>query len=1535
MLTTVYLYGELGQKFPRKHKLAAATPAEALRGIDANYPGFAAYLIAAGDRGVAFKVKVDGEAIPGERLNFQRPGAVIRISPVVAGRKDKTTSIILGVALVALTWGAGAGFLGVGAKAFVGGAMLGIKGLTVGAFIGGMGLSMAVGGIAQMLSPTSRGPELSDGKPSYIFNGPVNTTEQGGPVPLCYGMCLIGSRIASAGIYSEDIGAAIAAPSGTNDGEGSFTTDPDYPTTAGVQTASNLRARSLQTRQIARHLHLLSEGEVEGICDADWNVLDYENRNKGILFNLTPVQNADGTTAYKEFATAFRPGLASQSYMAGFPSAESETSVEEQVIKAGDKWANSVQRTIAAGSHNAVRVTVRFPALYEIDAKGNRTGSAVHFGIQLKRSAEVDWREVVGGNLMPNGELDGLIQGEALQPYVRSFRIPLYGVGPWDLRVGRESADSPDPAKIQNDLYWQSYTLITDEKLTYRNSAMLAVEISAERFSTQPTVATRLKGIKVRVPSNYNPATRNYTGAWDGKFAGADLTLTAGYTAGGGTLTVSALAAALPLNSPIEITSGSTTLKAFLLAAASAGATSLSITPINANISNGATGYGYHLKWTNNPAWVGWDIKTHNRYGLGSYITDANLDKYAFYSIAQYCDAVDGSGNYVGVDTGRGDSSVEPRFTFNYYIQSTVEAYRLLSDLASCYRGMIYWGSGFITAVQDCPKDPKFNFTDANVIDGAFNFSDTAAKARHTVCYVQWNDPDDNFAAKFEEVTDDDGVEELGVRPTTIVAVGCTSRGEARRKGRWLIFTERLEFETGTFRTAMEGARCRPGDIARCSVRFKTTNRMYGRVVAAGAGTITLDAPAVIGAGTWTLFVAKQDGTDVELTVTDPAGTYSTLNVTGSLTGIVPNAVFILRSSTIEPMLFRILNAKEIEPRRFEIIALRYIPEKFAAVESGLLINLPPTSDFPTTAKPEPATSLAVSERGVDTASGTQRFLTLTWAGSASNFVKSYVVEYRAPNGEWEELDAAALGLSSSPKMVTELGDHSFRVYARSMMGVLSDAATVNYTLAEVTDPTVPTNLVATAQAEGIFLQWDNPDEPDLTVVEVQESLNTTFTDPPVAPSPIIGTAPAEAATKGSFARGAITSNYTRYFRIRVRNKSGGKSAWTAYVSATATIPPTGPIGPGLVSMGDYNGATVYYHNSTRKDVVKYGGSFYIVNNAAKSGTATWGTPGGGDWDGPYSSYKFVATALLLAEDATITKTLVMGDGATGNGGIIRSVAATAYGTGAGFWMNPRNGSNLTEFRVGDPAGSRLAFNGSTLVARADTFLSGMEVESGDTSPFQVKGPISIYDFHGGGGFGSTNITTKVAGGTQSAKSAALAGSNFGMTGNAWDGGAFSAYGRMSITLANAASTNLASDFALYTKNTSNQNQYLQYNRDGKLTITNTGSVASLTSGRFNIENAGTSAAGGIYFDTDTNLYRSAANRLKTDDSFECTGEFRTDGDIKLGLTTERWIYDNSGNRILRARYGFSAPADASDLTTAIDLANWCKAVALHHGLGA
>lgn len=238
------------------------------------------------------------------------------------------------------------------------------------------------------------------------------------------------------------------------------------------------------------------------------------------------------------------------------------------------------------------------------------------------------------------------------------------------------------------------------------------------------------------------------------------------------------------------------------------------------------------IRWTSNPAWCFYDMLTSERYGLGQYISDGQIDKWALYAIGRYCDDL--------VDDGFGGT--EPRFSCHLYMQQRAEAFKVMQDLASIFRGMVYWAGGLVTAVQDSPSDPVALFTDANVVSAdesgnpipAFTYQGSSLKTRHTVALVSWNDPEDFYTLKPEYVEDADGIARYGVVQTNVVAVGCTSRGQAHRVGKWLLYSESNETETITFKAGVDASLVRPGQIIQVADRNRAGARRGGRIVSAG-----------------------------------------------------------------------------------------------------------------------------------------------------------------------------------------------------------------------------------------------------------------------------------------------------------------------------------------------------------------------------------------------------------------------------------------------------------------------------------------------------------------------------------------------------------------------------------------------------------------------------------------------------------------------------------------------------------------------------
>ena len=226
-------------------------------------------------------------------------------------------------------------------------------------------------------------------------------------------------------------------------------------------------------------------------------------------------------------------------------------------------------------------------------------------------------------------------------------------------------------------------------------------------------------------------------------------------------------------------------------------------------------------EWTNNPAWCFYDLVTNNRYGLGDYIDAKYVDKWTLYEIAKYCDTL--------VSDGRG--GVEPRFTLNHLITSREEAYKVVNDLASAFRSIVYYAFGNIYVSQDRPKDPIYLFTTSNVADGVFNYASSAKKARHTVAIIRYSDKNNLYKPAICYVEDQAGIQRYGIREIETSAIGCTSEGQAKRFGEWILKSEILETETVTFTAGMEGMYIRPGDIVSVYDEFRNDRKLSGRTL--------------------------------------------------------------------------------------------------------------------------------------------------------------------------------------------------------------------------------------------------------------------------------------------------------------------------------------------------------------------------------------------------------------------------------------------------------------------------------------------------------------------------------------------------------------------------------------------------------------------------------------------------------------------------------------------------------------------------------
>lgn len=459
--------------------------------------------------------------------------------------------------------------------------------------------------------------------------------------------------------------------------------------------------------------------------------------------------------------------------------------------------------------------------------------------------------------------------------------------------------------------------------------------------------------------------------------------------------------------------------------------------------------------WTNNPAFIFFDLIRNNRYGVGDFIAHDDVDKWALYKIAQWCDGL--------VPNGRGGS--EPRFICNTVISSQQEAFDLINSLAAVFRGFAYWAGGMMVPVADMPADPVGQYTNANVVDGTFNYAGADIRARHTMAQVRWNDPDNLGEPRVTIVEDQQAISRYGIQKTDVIAIGCTSESQAVRTGRWTLFTEINEAETVTFSTGLDTAWARPGDIIQIADINIAGKRRGGRVAAGStASIVNFDAPVegftpglsvylscIIGEG----IIETRQGGSLSLTSMQVSPPFSAAPL--------PDTVFVVASSDLEPTLWRAITVREPETGIFEITALKHHPGKWDYIENNIVLTTPDISNIGAV---PPVTGLNAMDYLVALSSVSigVRML-ISWQSLAPH----YEVAFRPVNGNWTRIrtDQTALDIEAVE------GQYQIQVTPINALGRRGTTVAIAYTVIGRTAlPADPRNFrIQSVQGVAMF-QW-------------------------------------------------------------------------------------------------------------------------------------------------------------------------------------------------------------------------------------------------------------------------------------------------------------------------------------------------------------------------------------------------------------------------------------------------------------------------------
>lgn len=795
----------------------------------------------------------------------------------------------------------------------------------------------------------------------------------------------------------------------------------------------------LQSIAKAKLLIALGEGEFAGELTA-----------QNIFLDGTPLEDTEGNANFSGVTWDFRPGTQAQTYIQGLPSAENEINVGS-TISSKTPWVH----TFTNSQLSAIRVRLKWPSLFKQEDNGDLVGNEVKYAIDLQTDGG-SWKTII----------DSAVKGKTTSGYERAHRIDLpESTTSWSLRVRKVSNDA-NSSKIGDTVVLQSYTEVIDAKFTYPHTALLYIEFDSKQFNGSiPQITCKPKGRIIRIPSNYNPIVRTYTGMWDGSFKWA---------------------------------------------------------------------------WTNNPAWVFYDIVISDRFGLGQRINQQQIDKWELYRIAQYCDQL--------VPDGKGGDGTEPRYVCDVYVQDRNEAYNVLRDFAAVFRGMTYWGGGQIVTLADMPRDIDYSYTRANVIDGKFIYSSSSSKEKYSTALVSYSDPQNGYADAMEPVFESDLVSRFGFNQLEVTAIGCTRQSEANRKGRWGILTNNKD-RMVTFSVGLDGNIPQPGYIIAVADELLSGKVTGGRVSAINGRNITLDRDSSAVSGD-RLILNLPSGQSQARTIQAVSGKVITVTTEYSETPET-ECVWVVESEDLYAQQYRVVSVTENESNQFTITAIQHDPSKYEHIDSGALIDERPISVIPPNNQQAPKNiiidSYSIVSQGVSIET-----MRAQWP-QVENAI-SYEAQWRRNEGNWVNMPRSSINSIEVPNVYA--GRYLVRVRAINASEIssgwgYSDEKTLT---GKMGNPPKPVNFRTSPLVFGIKLDWGfGENTGDTLKTEIQYSKTNDgeglmlLSDVPY---------PSKTYEMAGLAAGVVF-----YFRARLVDKTGNQSEWTDFIRGesefdTSTILP-------------------------------------------------------------------------------------------------------------------------------------------------------------------------------------------------------------------------------------------------------------------------------------------------------------------------------------------------------------------------------------------
>ncbi|MFZ5243908.1 host specificity protein J [Enterobacter bugandensis] len=782
----------------------------------------------------------------------------------------------------------------------------------------------------------------------------------------------------------------------------------------------------LQSVAKAKILLALGEGEFAGGLTA-----------RDIYLDGTALENADGSQNFSGVAWEFRSGTQAQKYIQGIPGTENEINVGSEVSST-TAWT----RTFTNTQLSAVRLRLKWPSLFKQEDDGDLVGYSVNYAIDLQTDGGT-WQTV----------LNTSVTGKTTSGYERSHRIDLPQAGStWTIRLRKITADA-NSAKIGDTMTLQSFTEVIDAKLRYPNTALLYIEFDSSQFNGSiPQISCEPRGRVIRVPDNYDPETRTYSGTWTGAFKWA---------------------------------------------------------------------------WTDNPAWIFYDLVVTDRFGLGNRLTAANIDKWTLYQVAQYCDQ--------SVPDGKGGSGTEPRYTCNVYIQDRNDAYTVLRDFAAIFRGMTYWGDDQIVALADMPRDVDFTYTHANVVDGKFVYSSSTTKSRYTNALVSWSDPANGYADAMEPVFEQELVARYGFNQLEITAIGCTRQSEANRKGRWGILTNNKD-RVVTFDVGLDGNIPQPGYIIAVADRNLSGRDLGGRLSAVNGRVLKLDRVPSSKVGD-RIMVNLPSGITQSRTIQSLSG--GMVTVTTAFNELPQaEAVWVIESDELYAQQYRVISVTDNNDGTYTITGANHDPDKYARIDTGAVIDPRPVSVIPP-GNQSPPVNIVISSFSVVQQNISVETMRVSWE-QAQNAI-AYEAQWRRNDGNWVNVPRSST--ASFDVSGIYAGRYLVRVRAINAAEISSGwGYSEEKTLTgKVGNPPKPVGFMATGINWGIRLNWGFPENTgDTLKTEIQYTANSDFSDPL-----LLSDVPYPSA---EYTQLGLKAGQEFWYRAQLVDRTGNESGYTDWI---------------------------------------------------------------------------------------------------------------------------------------------------------------------------------------------------------------------------------------------------------------------------------------------------------------------------------------------------------------------------------------------------